>query len=163
MMFGSKFVVLILFAAIGPSHAGSLVLSDRGYGDVQFGAKLRDAEARMNQKAEPQKRDAGCSFVAFKRYPHILFMVEQGVVTRADAKPKIRNSAGVRVGTSLDRVRSLHPGIRVEPHKYDYEGHYLVLPSSDERAALLFEESKGRITAVRAGIKPSVEYVEGCS
>lgn len=163
MLFRSKHLVSVLVAVTGLAHAGPLLLSEQGYGDVQFGAKLTDAEARLNQRAEPQTRDADCSFVSFKRYPHILFMVEQGVVTRADAKPKIRNSAGVQVGASLAQVRRLHPGARVDLHKYDPEGHYIVLSSSDDRAALLFEESKGRITAVRAGIKPSVEYVEGCS
>jgi hypothetical protein len=48
------------------------------------------------------------------------------------------------------------------PHKYEPQSHYLVLPSTDGMSALVFEESGGLITKVRAGVEPSVEYVEGC-
>jgi hypothetical protein len=89
-------------------------------------------------------------------------MVENGVVTRGDAKAAVRNSARVSVGMSLARVKALHPKIRIEPHKYDDEGHYLILDSSDGSSAILFEEGGGKVTDIRAGKKPSVKYVEGC-
>jgi hypothetical protein len=59
-------------------------------------------------------------------------------------------------------VKALHPKIRIEPHKYEDEGHYLILDSSDGNSAILFEEVDDRVTDIRAGKKPSVEYVEGC-
>jgi hypothetical protein len=31
----------------------------------------------------------------------------------------------------------------------------------DGKRAILFEESDGKVTDVRAGVEPSVEYVEG--
>ena len=89
-------------------------------------------------------------------------MVEDGVVTRADAEIGIKNSAGVEIGMTISQVKSLHPNIRIKQHKYDEKGHYLVLPTEDNRAAILFEEGHGKITNFRAGLQPSVEYVEGC-
>jgi hypothetical protein len=60
-------------------------------------------------------------------------------------------------------VKKRFPHVRIDPHKYDEEGHYLVLLTPDGKAALLFEEGGGMVTDVRAGLEPSVEYVEGCS
>jgi hypothetical protein len=63
----------------------------------------------------------------------------------------VRNSARVSIGMSLARVKALHPRMRIEPHKYDDEGHYLILDSSDGSSAILFEEGGGKVTDIRAG------------
>jgi hypothetical protein len=69
-------------------------------------------------------------------------------------------------GTGCDfvafKVKTMHPNVAIAPHKYDDEGHYLNLSTDDNRAAIVLEESKGKVTDVRAGVKPSAEYVEGC-
>lgn len=138
------------------------VLSPLSYGKVRFGSKLSDVEVTLGQRATPERREKSCDFVSFKMYKGVRFMVEEGVVTRADAEAGVPNSAGVAVGMPFARVKTMHPKIRIEPHKYDESGHYLILPSSDNRAALVFEESEGKITDARAGVQPSVQYVEGC-
>ena len=137
-------------------------LSPSGYGLIQFGQALKEAEVNLHETAMPKKRESGCDFVTLKKYPKIRFMVEDGIVTRGDTKAGVRNSARVSIGMSLERVKVLHPRIRIEPHKYDDEGHYLILDSSDGNSAILFEEGAGKVTDIRAGKKPSVEYVEGC-
>jgi len=138
------------------------VLSPFGYGLIQFGQPINVVEAHLNETALPKKRDSGCDFVKFKKYPRIRFMVEEGVVTRGDANAGVRNSAKVTVGMPLARVKAMHPKLRIELHKYDGQGHYLILDSPDGGSAILFEESRGKVTRIRAGKKPSVEYVEGC-
>lgn len=138
------------------------VLSTSGYGPIQFGQPLKVVEATLKETALPKKREPDCDFIKFKSYPQIRFMVEDGIVTRGDAKAGVRNSAKVNVGMSLARVKGLHPGIRIEPHKYDDNGHYLILDSADGSSAVLFEEGGGKVTEIRAGKKPAVEYVEGC-
>ncbi len=154
--------LLLLFLASFWSLANAETLSPRGYGQVKFGAKLDAVEKQLKQVASPQKREFACDFVKFKKYPGLKFMVEEGVITRADAEKRIKNSAGVAVGARLSQVMRAHPNIRIEPHKYDENGHYLILSTTDGRSALVFEESNRKVTQVRAGIKPSVEYVEGC-
>jgi hypothetical protein len=143
--------------------ANAQVLLPSGYGDIRFGEKLIVVEARLKEKASPEKREFACDFVKFKKYPGLSFMVEDGIVTRADAAPEVKNVAGVAVGASMASVKKRFPHVRIDPHKYDEEGHYLVLPTPDGKAALLFEEGGGMVTDVRAGLEPSVEYVEGCS
>jgi hypothetical protein len=154
---------LLLAILLMPVFASSAqILSPRGYGVIAFGEQLKDAEARVQEVVSSTIQEPGCDFVRFKKYPGIKFMVEDGVIMRADAAGTIRNSSGVKVGMRLAEVKRRYPGVKVEPHKYDDHGHYLSLPTSDGKAALLFEESLGRVTYVRAGLYPSVEYVEGC-
>jgi len=155
--------LLVLIALLSLSDpATAQILSPRGYGDIQFGAQLADVESRLKEGAEPRNREFGCDFVQFKKYPGVHFMVEDGIVTRADVAPNIPNSSGVRIGTRLSEVKRRFPEVKVEPHKYVEHGHYLSLPTADGKAALLFEEDDGRVTDVRAGLFPSVAYVEGC-
>ena len=140
-------------------------LSMQGYGDIQFGEKLsqlpqalRDS---MKQPIAPEER--GCAYVAFTRYPNILFMVENDVITRADLRQSLPNSLNVTFNMSSAEVLKRHPSAVITEHKYDETGHYLTVSAPDRRTAFVLEESKGRITAIRAGLNPSVNYVEGCS
>lgn len=162
MWLARLFVVAVFSITPVLVMAETPVLSASGYGLIQFGQPLKAVEEKLKETAFPKKREPGCDFIKFKRYPQIRFMVEDGIVTRGDAKAGVRNSGRVNVGMSLARVKVLHPGIRIEPHKYDDKGHYLILDSADGSSAILFEEGGGKVTDIRAGKKPSVEYVEGC-
>jgi len=139
------------------------VLTDQSYGIVRFGSKLVEVEKKLAEKAKRHTGDQGCDFVTFKKYPGVKFMVEKGIVTRADATDSsIHNALGIKIGTTLDEVKQRHPKVIIKPHQYDPTGHYLVFKSTDEKRAIVFEEGEGKITDVRAGSEPSVEYVEGC-
>jgi hypothetical protein len=139
------------------------VLTDQSYGVVRFGSKLLEVEKKLAEKAKGHTGDQGCDFVTFKKYPGVKFMVEKGVVTRADVTDSsIPNSLGIKNGTTLDEVKRIYPKVIVEPHQYDPTGHYLIFKSKDGKRAIVFEEGDGKITDVRAGMEPSVEYVEGC-
>ena len=41
-------------------------------------------------------------------------------------------------------------------------GHYLTVRTRDKKFAIVFETDGARVTEIRAGGVPSVEYVEGC-
>jgi hypothetical protein len=154
---------LLLFAALPATSSDRLVLSPEGYGAVKFGDKLAAAEKKLGQRAEPRNRESSCNFVTFKAYPGVRFMVEDGVVTRGDAKEsKIQNSIGIPMGTSLAEVQRRFPTASIERHAYDPEGHYVIFKSHEGKRAVVFGEGGGKITDVRAGLEPSVEYIEGC-
>ncbi|WP_147375880.1 hypothetical protein [Noviherbaspirillum cavernae] len=156
--------LLLLCALTSPLAvaAPARVLSATAYGDITFGSRLVDVEAGLGQKATPAKRDAACAYVSFRKMPKVRFMVENGIVTRADARAGVPNSAGVAVGASLTGVKTRHPDVRITPHKYEDNGHYLIFPDANENAALVMEEVNGKVTAIRGGLQPSVGYVEGC-
>ena len=153
---------IIASALLGVSAtASSQVLSPDGYGKIQFGQRLDQVERKLGQRATPRPLDPSCPIVRFKRYPQVSFMVENGVIVRADAKGVVRNSAGVTARMSAREALRHVPAMRSELHKYDKNGAYLVLPNGEHKA-LIFEASNGKITRMRAGIKPAVDYVEMC-
>lgn len=155
--------LLGLLVAQGAGADAPLVLSDRSYGLVRFGERLADIEGRLRERAVPEEGDPSCDFVAFGTYPGIRFMVESGIVTRGDVvDPAIPNALGVSLGMPLAQVRRLHPGALVRRHAYDPEGHYVVVASPDGDRAVVLEEARGKIVHIRAGLEPSVEYMEGC-
>jgi hypothetical protein len=138
------------------------LLTSHRYGAIDFGVSLADTEAKLLQTAEPEIDNEDCSYITFAMYPDIRFMVEKGIVTRADAGETIANSTGFSIGANSADLKEANPELRVVPHKYEPASNYLILPSFDSKSALVFEESNGLITQVRGGIEPSVEYVEGC-
>ena len=145
--------------------AGSkAVLSPAGYGPIKFGARLEDIEKAIGPRLDPGRPlDPGCGYVRFGTLPGVRFMAEGGIITRADAEAGVPNALNIEVGASLDDIRKARPEARIAPHKYDPEGHYVTFSSPDSHAAIVMEESAGVITAIRAGLQPSVAYVEGCS
>lgn len=154
-------------AAAAPSPAATAaappVLSADSYGPVKFGATLAALEQTLGSKAEaPGTSDPACHSVRFPSLPGIRFMVEEGVVTRADAEPGIANTLGLAVGDTLAQATGRHAALVVGPHKYEPAGHYLTMKSPDGRAAIVMEEDGKTITKIRAGLLPSVSYVEGC-
>lgn len=89
-------------------------------------------------------------------------MVEEGVITRAESSVAVPTSLGLTVGASMEAVKKSVPSVVIEPHQYDPDGHYLIFKSPDGKTAVVMEEGGGKVTAVRGGLEPSVEYVEGC-
>ena len=139
------------------------VLSMQGYGPVSFGMTQQAAQSAAQAAADPAVApDPACSTLRFASLPGVRFMLEQGIVTRADAEPGVANKLGVKVGDPAAQVREKHPALVVTPHKYDPAGHYLTLGSDDQQAALILEDDGNRITDIRAGRQPAVAYVEGC-
>jgi hypothetical protein len=159
----SSTIICFLLATATSIAADSPVLTERSYGAVTFGGSLKSVEKRVGEKAKRETGDKGCDFATFKKFPGVKFMVEDGIVTRADAvSPEIKNKLQIKRGTSIDEVKKRYPTVEVKPHKYDPTGHYLIFKSKDGKRAILFEEGDGKVTNTRAGMEPSVEYVEGC-
>lgn len=156
-------MVCFFLTATATLAAGSLILTDKSYGPVTFGNKLTEIEKRVGEKAKSETGEKGCDFITFKKFPGIMFMVEDGIVTRADAiSPKVRNELDIQVGMPLEEVKRRYPQVEIKRHQYDPNGHYLIFKSKDGKRAIVFEEGDGKITDTRAGTEPSVEYVEGC-
>ena len=79
--------LILLTITLAPrlALAGPDVLSPEGYGLVRFGITVERAEIVLKQRTTKPYEAAGCSYVEFKKYPRVQFMIEEGVVTRADA------------------------------------------------------------------------------
>jgi len=138
------------------------VLSAEAYGPVQFGAALQDVETKLGEKSQPLgAADPACSTVQFKSLPAVRFMVEQGVITRADTQAGVPNIFGIDVGATLAQAKQKIPDLIVGPHKYLELGHYLTF-AGNNNTAVVMEEDGNKITKIRGGLQPSVAYVEVC-
>lgn len=138
-------------------------LSLEGYGFVKFGSSLLDVEKALGEKAQKGTGEVECDFVRFKRYPKAYFMVENGIVTRANVEESVPNTLKISVGMSLADVKNKYPKIIIEPNHYDEKGHDLIFKNANGTKAILMGESNGKVTDIRGGLEPSVEYVEGCN
>lgn len=139
-----------------------------GVGPLTFGMSLAEARAALGDSLASAPRDGSCGFaVPLGAPPGVRFMVEAGRVVRVDVDSSgVRTAAGAEVGASEADARSRYPdGLRVQAHKYDPKGRYLIVLGSapaDSSRRLIFETDGQRVVRYRAGITPAVEYVEGC-
>ena len=138
------------------------VLSAEAYGPVVFGSQLVDVERTLNVRASRDHEDPFCYYVHLPQHPGVEFMIEQGVVTRAEVNADVPNTLSIKVGAPLAQIKKAHPDIIVKPHKYVSNGFYLVSKTVNGKNAIVMEVVDDKVTKIRAGIEPSVEYVEGC-
>jgi hypothetical protein len=69
----------------------------------------------------------------------------------------------VHIGSTEREAHDAYRGrLRIQPHKYDSTGHYLILDAADRKSALVLETDGKRVTSMRAGVRPAVDYVERC-
>lgn len=153
-------ILTLFFAPVACTEKA--VLSSEAYGLVSFGSLLVDIERTLNESASRKETTPDCGYVHFDRYPGVEFMVERGIVTRAEVNATVQNVLEVTVGTPLEQIKKAHPEVIVRPHKYTTNGFYLIFKTENGKNAIVMEAVDGRIAYIRAGIEPSVEYVEGC-
>lgn len=145
-------------------------ITEYGYGALRAGMTYTDANAALKGALKTSARPEleGCDYVTWEGGPAGLrIMVVENKIARVETSDTtILSGAGARVGDTEDRINSLYPGrVTVMPHKYT-DGHYLVVKSAnaaDTLNLLVFETDKNKVTTFRGGVKPAVEYVEGCS
>lgn len=158
------FVVCALMTLCSSSiFAAEPVLNWNAYGVVKFGNRLSETERLLGEIVTPDEGEDGCKYVKFKRFPKASFMVENGIITRADVASDVPNSLGISTGAPMDRVKKKYPKVIVEQHHYDAAGFYLIFKNKMGTNAIVMEVGDGIIQEIRGGLEPSVEYVEGCS
>ena len=150
------------------SGAGGWRLTESGIGPVRVGMTVAEAAAALSSEIT-QADTQECAYVGLLGLPAgVSLMTERGRVVRVDVDDSshVATTRGARVGWTEAQVLAAYPGARVEPHKYEEDGHYLVaLPGApaDTVHRIVFETARGVVTRFRGGVVPAVEYVEGCS
>jgi hypothetical protein len=145
------------------------VVTEHGIGKLRAGMTVAEARVLFPSFKLPQGADTtGCDYATIDGLPlGVHVMVDGGKVGRVDVDSgAVTTSTGARIGDSEDRIKSLYPNrVTVSPHEYT-DGHYLTVGSGSETDSLyriIFETDGKRVLNYRAGTRPSVEYVEGCS
>lgn len=159
--------VLVCTTALACADA-SHQITVAGWGPVKVGMTPAEAAATLGTAFEvPPGAIAtdDCHYRTTPAAPGLLFMVEDGRIVRVETKERTYSTpSGVRVGdTEEDAMRADAGRADVRPHKYTTSGHCVVLLAADGKRAVVVETDKGRVVAIRGGLRPAVEYVEGCS
>jgi len=158
--------IVVLAATTASAQFGMARLTLDGFGPVRIGmteAEAREAVSDLTIGTD-RETDPACYFLNSPGDRSVSFMIERGRVVRIDIDdPHHWTLSGVHIGTTEAEAQAVYRGrLRVQPHKYDRTGHYLILTSSDGKSALVLETDGKRVTSMRAGAKPAVEYVERC-
>lgn len=154
------------------SDAASWTVSFSAYGPIRMRsprAAVLDALGAPPRREQESPQEA-CAYLGGPDNPltrGVSFMVVNDTVVRIDVDSQsVATVWGDRVGDSETAVLARHAGhVRVEPHKYTGpEGHYLIVTSQyDTLHRLVFETDGQHVTTYRAGLRPYVDWVEGCS
>jgi hypothetical protein len=140
-----------------------------GYCGVTFGmtpdaAKEKFPVALEVYAGESVNDDPNQCFELFAAEPvqGVSFLVEQAKVGRVDVMsggPRSADNFGV--GTSGDAIREkFGAAITEQPNKYEPEVTELLL--SQGATKFVFELQDGKVRAWRAGVAPTIDYVEHC-
>ena len=144
-------------------------MSDHGIGNLRAGMTVAEAQAVYPTfKVSTSAEGTTCTYATLDGWPAgIGVMVDGGKVVRVEVRRgNFATTTGARIGDTEERIQSLYPGqVTVSPHKYT-DGHYLtVVPTAaaDSAYRIIFETDGRRVLRYYAGVRPQVEYVEGCS
>lgn len=159
--------------APGQAAAGAMTVGFEGIGPLRVGMTPDQAKAALGGDFQPLGTSAGtepggCRYARSGALPAgVRVMLEGDRVVRVevDSGTAAATAEGARIGDTESRVKQLYPGVQVQPHKYT-DGHYLVVTPSapaDSAKRIVFETDGQKVLRFRAGQRPQVEYVEGCS
>lgn len=142
------------------------VLSFKGYKNIEIGIKIKDVAKATGFKFdfdEPPE-NSECTFGYTKSLPGMYFMLVKEVIVRIDVdKGDYATQEGIKLGDSEAKVKKLYPQVEIEGQKYVENGHYMTVYSRDKKRAIIFDTDGKKVTAIRVGRMPEIEWVEGCS
>jgi hypothetical protein len=170
------FTVLCFATTLSPAHAlgqdaTAWRITTKGFGTVKVGMTADQASAALGVRlvlGESFDDHGQCRFATPARnFAGVSFMMISGRIARVDVdSDAYATPSGATVGMTVQQVKAMYPGrIQVSPHAYS-DGHYLTyMPkdATDRNYRIVFETDGKRVTSIRAGRLPEVEYVEGCA
>ena len=153
-------------APVQDRQAGEWEVTPEGIGALRAGMSLDEAKIVMHGNLVVPAKLEQCDYVKLRNAPAgLLVMVEKDAISRIDVTSgTVATVEGARIGDTEEKIKSLYPGmVTVQPHKYT-DGHYLVVTPKDAgENRIVFETDGKKVLRFRSGLRPAVEYVEGCS
>ena len=142
----------------------------RGFGPVRVGMTVQEAGAALGTRLVPviDPPDEECAtYGPESGFDGVAFLAARGVIARTDVTAgSTQTTEGVALGQSEAEAQRRYGGrLAVGDHDYLVGGNYLTLiPTAppDEGFRLVIETDGRKVTALRAGRLPEVEYSEGC-
>jgi hypothetical protein len=173
-----------------PSSLHSAYLNPQGFGAIQVGMTVEEAAQAVGTPlialdGNAPHVDESCSYVKLQNgLEGLELMLNNDRIVRVDVVSQtireikgqpvevdltnkvsqITTQDGAKVGDTEAQIQALYPGqLQVSEHKYVTGGHYLTLTPANSSYRLIFETDGDRVTSIRAGQIPEVDWVERCS
>lgn len=138
------------------------VLALEGFDDLVIGKPVPEGSSFALRGAQASDT---CLIYSSTEYPGLYAIVEGDAVRRITVAgdSTVKLVEGIGVGSTENEVLAAFPGFVSSPHKYvEAPAKYLQQPGKDPR--LRFEiDAEGKVSAIHVGMRPQLEYVEGCS
>lgn len=144
------------------SPASKPVLALEGFGDLAIGEPVPAGSDFAMTGAQASDT---CLVYTSPTYPGVYAIVEDGNVRRVTVgrDSDIELVEGIGVGATEKEVLAAFPGFVSSPHEYVAPpAKYLQQPGNDPRLRFEIGED-GRVTDMHVGVRPQLEYVEGCA
>jgi phosphoribosylformimino-5-aminoimidazole carboxamide ribonucleotide (ProFAR) isomerase len=171
--------VALTASIVSAGAAPANILRMDGLGPVTLGMTVRGAERALKAHLhnENPELDDNCTYYALRSTQDSLvhYMVEHGRITRIDIDyvaslrrhtySPITTATGIGIGsTETDIRRAYGRNLKIVPDPYmEDQGNNLTVEDRGHNRGILFETAHGRVTSIRAGVHPALEYSEGCS
>lgn len=169
-----KFLPLLVLLAAAQlasqaARAADVVLTMNSYGPIRVGMPVAEVHRQLlklgrKQLPKPGKTSkTGCD--SYQASPQLRFMTEDGKVVRIETRePDVVTPSGIRIGSSLDRVRKAF-GSRIEDepqkHSGDPKDRSIVLVAGDRQSAIRVDGNQA-VSAIYVGAEHAIRDVEGC-
>lgn len=158
--------VLALIAACTTAADELWIVHDDGAGPVRVGMTLTELNTTLHERfmLPKDKDEQACFYATPKIQPKVAFMILNGRLGRIDVgKAGVKTSLGIQVGDSEKKALEAYgKTLKLGPHKYIDNGHYVTAKSADGHYGIRFETENGKITTFYAGLYEAIQYVEGC-
>ena len=150
-----------------PVPEAAWTVSATGYGPIRVGWTVAELNAALKENVRPTYQASDeCDYIHPARLPvRVNLMVVKDTVVRVDVDTTgVLTDKGAGVGDSEQRIAELYGPVKVQFHKYRPGGHNLIVTDpADSMLRIVFETDSGKVVRYRAGRRPPVDYVEGCS
>jgi hypothetical protein len=159
-----------LSASTQAGGRASLVLTPRGIGHLRIGMTLPGARRASGRRIRLSGAEItpGCRYASVRSL-RVFLMLLDGRIARIEIAPNSPVSVlgGVRRGATEDEVRAAFgPKVVETPHTYVPGGSYLTVgwrTGPYTNRGIRFETNeRGTVTAIYAGRRNAIRFVEGC-
>lgn len=145
----------------------SMRLSLMGIGPARIGMTAAEMRAAVAGRWRSEEAPEGCYYMS-PEVQGLGFMMLKGRLGRVDVHGgPWRSVSGARIGSTEREIEGLYgPMLRVEKHKYEPAGKYMIVVPGEEKhrgMEMLFETDGRVVKRFRAGTAEAVALVEGCS
>jgi hypothetical protein len=167
-LFISVFVVLCLHAVVGYAAASAHRISFQGFGPINVGMTIEQAERASGQSFGRGEPRGSCTrYRPLGAADGISWLVQEGTVRLVELRNNrsIRTQEGIHIGSTSAAVLTAYR--RFPTEKIDHDGRLIVYvtntPGRDGNRALLFTIVGGQVISIEAGDFSSMGLIERCS